>query len=318
MAKQVLDFLKARDGFVSGEEISRELKISRSAVWKHITRLRQEGYSIEAVPHLGYRILSIPDLLLPEEISCRLNTKIIGSNIFHYDEVGSTMDIAFGLGLKGYGEGTVVFAETQDNGRGRAGRTWVSLKNKGIYFSLLLRPQFSLIEAPKLTLMTAVSIVEAIKKITGLSAGIKWPNDILIGGKKCAGILTELDAETDRIKFVNIGVGINVNSSGSSLPAHSTSLKDETGKEVSRIELAKECLRAIEKNYNILKKQGFEPIASAWRAYSIILGKHIEIRVQDRHIEGQAQDIDADGALLVRKDSGFIERVLSGDVISIC
>ena len=317
MAKDVLDFLKAQDGFVSGEEISRALKISRTAVWKHIERLRAEGYLIEAVPHLGYRIISIPDKLLPEEISYQLNTKVIGQRLFYYETLGSTMDAAFELGLKGFPEGTAVFAESQTKGRGRLGRSWFSPKGKGIYLSLLLRPEFLPQEAPKITLMTAVSISEAIKKITGLSVLIKWPNDIVFGAKKLAGILTELNAEADKIKFVNIGIGINVNSSKSFLPKEGTSLKEEIGTEVSRIELAREVLRAIENNYFILKDKGFKPILEKWKALSAILGKRIEISSQNRVICGEAQDIDMDGALLVRQDTGFIERVLSGDVIKI-
>lgn len=317
MIKDVLDFLKAQDGFVSGEEISRNLKISRTAVWKHIARLRTEGYLIEAVPHLGYRIISIPDKLLPEEISYQLNTKVIGQSLFYYETLGSTMDTAFELGLKGFPEGTVVFAESQTKGRGRLGRSWFSPKEKGIYLSLLLRPEFLPQEAPKITLMTAVSISEAIKKITGLSVLIKWPNDIVVGGKKLAGILTELDAEADKIKFINIGIGINVNSSKSFLPKESTSLKEEIGTELSRIELAREVLRAIESNYFILKDKGFKPILEKWLASSAILGKRIEISSQNRIICGEAQDIDMDGALLVRQDTGFIERVLSGDVVRI-
>ncbi|MEK6715086.1 MAG: biotin--[acetyl-CoA-carboxylase] ligase [Candidatus Omnitrophota bacterium] len=317
MAKDVLDFLKAQDGFVSGEEISRSLKISRTAVWKYIERLRAEGYLIEAVPHLGYRIISIPDKLLPEEISYQLNTKIIGQRLFYYETLGSTMDAAFELGLAGFPEGTAVFAESQTKGRGRLGRSWFSPKGKGIYLSLLLRPEFLPQGAPKITLMTAVSISEAIKKVTGLSVLIKWPNDIVVGGKKLAGILTELNAEADKIKFVNIGIGINVNSSKSFLPLDATSLKEEIGTEVSRIELAKEVLRAIENNYFLLKEKGFKPILEKCKASSAILGKRIEINSQNRVICGEAQDIDMDGALLVRQDTGFIERVLSGDVVRI-
>lgn len=317
MTKDVLDFLKSRDGFVSGEEISRDLKISRTAVWKHIAHLRAKGYAIEAVPHLGYRIISLPDKLLPEEVSYGLNTKIIGKKIFYYDIVASTMDIAFDLGLKGAPEGTVVFTESQSQGRGRLGRSWASPKEKGIYLSLLLRPEFLPQEAPKITLMAAVAICEAVKKVTGLSVLIKWPNDILFGGKKLAGILTELDAEADKIKFINIGIGINVNTQKPFLPPEAISLADALGRVVARVELAKEILCALERNYFILKKDGFAQIAQIWRAHSAILGRRIEIRSQSRVISGEAQDIDADGALLVRQDSGFIEKVLSGDVIKI-
>lgn len=317
MTKEVLDFLKSQDGFVSGEEISRDLKISRTAVWKHIRQLRLAGYAIEAVPHLGYKVISIPDKLLPQELSYRLNTKIIGQKIFYYDTLASTMDTAFELGLKGAPEGTVVLAEQQTKGRGRMGRVWFSPKAKGIYLSLLLRPEFLPQEAPKITLTAAVSLAEAIKIITGLPVLIKWPNDIMFNAKKLAGILTELDAEADKIKFINIGIGINVNSSKSFLPEEGTSLKEELGMEVSRIELTKEILRSIERNYFILKDSGFKPILEKWKASSAMLGRRIQIKSQNRVIHGEAQDIDMDGALLIRQDSGFVEKVLSGDIVSI-
>ncbi len=317
MVKKVLQFLKSYNGFVSGEDISKSLSISRSAVWKHIANLRNTGYVIEAVPHLGYRLLSTPDKLLPEEISYHLKTKIIGKKIFYYKTVDSTMDIAFDLGIKGYPEGTVVFAEQQIKGRGRLGREWFSPKAKGIYLSLLLRPQFLPQESPKLTLMAAVSINQAIKKITGVSPLIKWPNDIIINSKKVAGILTELDAETDRIKFVNIGIGLNVNSPKTLLFKGSTSLRVETNKEVSRVKLAREILRSIEENYFALKKDGFALIRKKWKAQSLVLGKRIKVYYGNRFIEGEAKDIDSDGALLIRQDNGFVDKVLSGDVISL-
>ncbi|PIQ88911.1 MAG: biotin--[acetyl-CoA-carboxylase] ligase [Candidatus Omnitrophica bacterium CG11_big_fil_rev_8_21_14_0_20_42_13] len=317
MARQILDFLRAKDGFVSGEDISRELSISRAAVWKHIANLRSIGYSIEAVPHLGYKLLSIPDKLLPEEVSHNLKTKIVGKNIFYYETVTSTMDMAFDLGFNAAPEGTVIFAEHQTNGRGRLGRSWLSPKGKGLYMSLLLRPKFLPQEAPKLTLMAAVSIVEAIKAQTGISAFIKWPNDILIENKKVAGILTEIDSEPDRIKFVNIGIGVNINSIRSLLPDAATSLSAESKKSVCRLELTKDILRFIEKNYLILINDGFDSIREKWKASSSILGRRIKLNYQNREVSGEAQDIDMDGALLLRRDSGFIERVLSGDVIKV-
>jgi BirA family biotin operon repressor/biotin-[acetyl-CoA-carboxylase] ligase len=315
MQDKILDFLKRKDGYVSGEEISAYLEISRQALWKHIQALKDSGYDIVAVPHLGYKIISSPDRLFPTEIKYGLATKSFGKDIHYFDTLSSTMDTAMQLGIKGAAEGTLILAETQQKGRGRMGRSWNSPKYKGIYMSLILKPQIPPNQAPMLTLLSAVGVCEAIGKVTGLEAKIKWPNDIFIHGRKSGGILTELDAETDAIRFVIIGIGLNVNNDRKSLISGATSLKEETKAPVNRIALLQEALRRIEYNYLLFKKEGAAPIADKWRSYNLTLGKRIKICLYKDHMEGEAVDIDADGALIVRKDSGIFQKITAGDII---
>lgn len=317
MDEKILSIFRERNENVSGEELSRLLGVSRSAIWKHIEKLRGEGYDIVAHPHLGYRLLHIPDKLLPAEIAWRLNTKFIGKKIYSYERIDSTMNIAYRLAEDNSPEGVVVFSEEQSLGRGRMGRKWLSPKGKGVYLSLILRPQISPLEASGITLLIAVGVVRAIRKVSGLASKISWPNDILINNRKVCGILTELSAELDSIKFIILGLGINVNTPKTLLPKEATSIKEELGSEVSRVELAKEILRQIEKYYSLFKQNKFSSIVKEWKDLSLILGSRIKIFSQGRKIEGQAQDIDSHGALVVRLDNGFLEHLWTGDVMRV-
>ena len=317
MKEEILKFIKNKQAYISGEEISKHFNISRAGVWKQIQQLRKDGYDIDAVPHLGYRLKSSPDKLLPQEISFGLNTKIIGRDIHHFDSVDSTMDIAFRLGISGAREGAVVCAEVQKKGRGRMGRAWTSPKSKGICISIILRPKLLPNETAKLTLLSAVAVSEAIRDIIGLLSYIKWPNDILINEKKVGGILTEMDAEMDIVKFAVIGIGINVNTNRSSLPDKATSLKEEKGKPIPRVELLKEILRKIESLYLLLQKEGFSPIIERWRELSSTLGRRVKISYHKEYIEGEAIDVDLDGGLLIRNDTGFVKKIMAGDVVRV-
>jgi len=315
MQEKILDFLKRKQDYVSGDQISHRLGITRQALWKHIQELKNLGYDIVAVPHLGYRLISSPDRLFPYEATQGLDTKFIGKKIYYFDGVPSTMNIAMQLGIKGAPEGTLVVAEYQTKGRGRLGRSWFSPKYKGIYLSLLLKPKILPIDAPILTLLAAVSICEAVKAITGLDTQIKWPNDILIHHKKLGGILTELSAEMDEINFVIIGIGLNVNNDKKTLVSGATSLREQKKENINRINLMQEILRRIETNYLSFQERGAHPLIEKWREHSITLGKRIKVYSHKEHIEGEAIDIDMDGGLLVRKDSGVIEKVMAGDVV---
>jgi BirA family biotin operon repressor/biotin-[acetyl-CoA-carboxylase] ligase len=314
MQEKIIDFLRRKQDYASGEEISNRLGISRQALWKHIQELKEAGYDIAAVPHLGYRMICAPDRLFPAEISSRLNTKFIGRKIYYFDSVSSTMDIAMQLGLKNSTEGTLVLTESQTKGRGRLGREWFSPRYKGIYLSLILKPKILLNQAPILTLMASVSICEAIKEIAALEAQIKWPNDILMHQKKLGGILTEINAEMDGIRFIVIGIGLNVNNDKKALINGATSLKEQKKEGINRIELLQEILRAIEKNYLTFQEKGAQSIIDKWRDYNITLGKRVKIYSHKKHIEGQAVDIDTDGSLLLRSDSGLVQKVTAGDV----
>jgi BirA family biotin operon repressor/biotin-[acetyl-CoA-carboxylase] ligase len=312
----ILKLLKEVAGnYVSGEEISKRAGISRAAIWKHIERFREEGYEIEATPHLGYRLITVPDNLIPAEIKWDLATKILGREIISYKRIGSTNAAAYELAQKGLKEGAVVLAEEQTKGRGRLGRSWASPYRCGIYLSCILRPEMSLGEVPKLTIAASVSVAKAIRELTGLQAVIKWPNDILLDSKKVCGILLEMMAEQDRLGFVVVGIGVNVNTARNLLPKGATSLKEELGEDVSRIRLTQKILENLEREYKRLSKGAFEEIAAEWKELSEMLGARVKVELPTREFEGQAIDLDSSGSLLVRLDNGFIEKTSSGDVV---
>lgn len=318
---RILDILRESGAlYVSGEELCKLADISRAAIWKRIEKLREEGYDIEASPHLGYRLAGIPDALISSEIKRKLKTRFLGKEIISYKKVDSTNIVAYELAEKGLREGAVIFADEQAKGKGRQGRAWQSPPGCGIYMSCILRPQMTPNEISKITLMAAVAIAKAIREFTALNAMIKWPNDILINGKKVCGILTEMKAEQDVVDFIILGIGINVNTRSEDLPRNGTSLKEELrgfkeGEDLSRVELAKKILETIEAHYNILKKNGSRSIIEEWKELSAMLGSRVKVALHNRTFEAHAHDIDPDGALVVRLDSGVLMKVSSGDVV---
>lgn len=315
METKIIEILKEnKEAFISGEEISRKLKVSRTAIWKHIQNLKEIGYEIIAQPHYGYRLTGIPDKLLPDEISHHLKTKIIGKRIFSYVSTTSTNDVAYMLGEQSMPEGTLVLSETQTKGRGRMGREWSSPPKGGLYFSLILRPQITPTEAGKITLMASICVAKILRDRYSVEAVIKWPNDVYVAGNKICGILTEMNAEQDGINFIILGIGININTDISKLPKGSTSLKAISKKKANRIGFLQEILNELEHNYIKIKKLKFEEIIADWRDLSITLGRRIKVKWRSSLIEGQAMDIDSSGALIVRDDFGFFHHILSGDV----
>ncbi|WP_242372511.1 biotin--[acetyl-CoA-carboxylase] ligase [Anaeromyxobacter sp. SG26] len=313
----VLAFLaEAGDEFVSGEAISGKLGLTRAAVWKHVDALRAQGYRIDAVPARGYRLAEVPDRLTALELRPLLNTHDLGRELHCYEELGSTNDRAKELAEAGAEHGTIVVAETQTAGRGRRGRAWVSPPRRNLYFSAILRPDLSPARAPELTLVASIAICEAIRQ-AGVEAGIKWPNDLLASGRKLAGILTELAAEPDRVHWVVIGVGVNVNARAEDFPeelrAEATSLAIERRTPAPRALFAAACFTALEDWIDRHAEEGFGVIREAWRERSVTLGREVTVRTDGREIVGIAEDIDATGALLVRGRAG-VERILSGDV----
>ena len=316
MEEAVLNTLRSRMGeHVSGEELSHLVGVSRTAIWKEIERLREEGYKILAQPHRGYQLISIPDRLTPQELSWNLQTERIGRRIYAYETTNSTMDIAHQLASSGEPEGTVVVAEGQSKGRGRLGRGWVSPKGKGIYASVILRPALQFSEVPLVTLMTAVAVAKAVQSETGLAPEIKWPNDLMIGTKKIAGILTELNAELNRVHYVILGIGMNVNASKTALPAYATSLGEEMKDKVDRLKLARALLIQLDQYYAGFLAQGSQPILEAWRGFAFFLGRRVRVAAQGRMVDGQAVDVDSTGSLLVRTDTGLVESVTAGEVL---
>ncbi|BCV24314.1 biotin--[acetyl-CoA-carboxylase] ligase [Gelria sp. Kuro-4] len=304
-----------KGGYTSGEEISRALRVSRTAVWKYINDLRQSGYDIEAHPRLGYRLLARPDKLLPAEVRHGLKTARLGQAVHHFETITSTNDVAKDLAERGAPEGTLVVAEEQKSGRGRRGRAWSSPPRVGIWASLLLRPAFLPSQAPLLTLTAAVAGAEAIRRVTGLTAGIKWPNDLLIGGRKVAGILMELSAEQDVVLYVILGIGINVNTPSfpGELAALATSLYQERGESVSRRELLQAFLERFEFWYDRLPGEA-EALRSRWRELSVTLGRRVTVTAPTFTVSGLARNIDREGALLLETETGDLVRILSGDV----
>jgi BirA family transcriptional regulator, biotin operon repressor / biotin---[acetyl-CoA-carboxylase] ligase len=316
---KILFALRENPDGVSGAELAEQFGISRAAIWARIEELRQIGFDILASPHFGYRIVGEPDALLAEDLLARLGkTKIIGRDIRVFEQTNSTNDVIEKLARDGVKEGVAVFAESQTKGRGRLGRKWVSPARKGLWFSILLRPDLRPQETTQLTVASAIALLRAIHDETGLSPEIKWPNDILIGGKKVAGILTELNAELDKVRYIILGVGINVNLDANEFPAElkktATSLKIETGETISRAELAAAILRELDEDYSRICSGKFEDVADEWEENCATMGKNVVVQIGERKIHGRAESLDDDGALLLRTEHGHLERISGGDV----
>jgi BirA family biotin operon repressor/biotin-[acetyl-CoA-carboxylase] ligase len=318
-AKILAALRTAGSGGVSGTELSQKLGISRAAIWARIEELRTLGYDIEASPHLGYRLLSAPDALHADDLLASLGkTAVVGRDIQVFEETTSTNDVVEKLAQDGVEEGAVVFAESQSKGRGRLGRQWISPPRSGLWFSVLLRPNMRPMAVTQMTIAAATALARAIRVQTGLAPEIKWPNDIMLRGKKAAGILTELAAELDRVKYVILGVGVNVNLSAADIPPElrklATSLKLELGRPVSRAELAVSILRELDNDYHRICSGQFEAVSHEWERQCTTLGRQVDIRTGDRRWHGRAESLDKDGALLLRTQHGLLERIVGGDV----
>jgi len=317
--ERLLGYLKERKGdWVSGESLSRRLGVTRSAVWKIIRKLREEGYVIESSPKKGYSLSKISEMLLPNEIRAGLDTEVFGmGEIIHFRETDSTNARAKELAIQGAPEGTLIVSESQTEGRGRKGRVWFSPSEAGIYASLILRPNIPPSEAPRITFLTAVSAVEALLALTSLEVTIKWPNDILVKGKKIAGILTEISAEMDAIDYVVVGLGMNVNNPHlpDDIEDKATSVFIETGKRFHKVKIVREYLRQQEKYYRILREFGFGPILRRWKQLTNTIGKRVVVEMIDKRYTGVVRDVDPEGVLILQDEKGRFRRILSGDVI---
>jgi BirA family biotin operon repressor/biotin-[acetyl-CoA-carboxylase] ligase len=307
------------DHTVSGAELAERLGISRAAVWARIEDLRKLGYDIHASPHDGYKLRSSPDLLHPDDLLAMLGPDhVVGRDVRVFQETTSTNDVVDKLGRDGVKEGVVVFAESQSKGRGRLGRNWLSPKARGLWFSVLLRPPFNPQAATRITVMAATAVARAIRLNTDLPAEIKWPNDILVRNKKVCGILTEMSAELDKIKYIVLGIGVDVNFNASDFPAAlrpiATSLKAEAGRAILRTELAAQILAQLDVDYRRVLNGQFEKVADEWEQHCATIGRQVLISAGNRAFEGQAESLDSEGALLVRTQHGHLERVIGGDV----
>jgi BirA family transcriptional regulator, biotin operon repressor / biotin---[acetyl-CoA-carboxylase] ligase len=315
---RILELLRAGDGFASGEGLSRLLGVSRTAVWKHIKGLRTQGYRIEAVPAKGYRLITSPDLFTPLDLSAGLVTRRVGSRLVCLKETESTNAVAFRLAEEGAPEGTVVIADAQSAGKGRLGRIWLSPAGVNLYCSVVLRPPISPVAACQLTFLSVVAVARAIEKCTELVPQIKWPNDILVSGKKVAGLLNEMNAETEKVNFVVLGIGVNLNMRlsqlGEGVRHPATSLLEEGGVEVDRVRFARTLLVELDELYDRFLIEGEGPVRAEWLERSAIRGRQVRVSCGAREFTGVVQGVDAFGALLVQPADGPLETVLSGDV----
>ena len=316
--KLIEAFTNAGTEFLSGQHLADIADCSRTAVWKHIEELRKEGFEFEAVRRKGYKIISIPDKMSADKINLGMKTSFMGKSLHYFDSVESTQKIAHKLAYENAVEGTVVIAEEQTAGRGRMDRKWHSPKYSGIWMTVILRPKLPIPKAPQLTLIAAVGVVQAIEEVTGLHPEIKWPNDLLINGKKVTGILTEMQAESDRINSILIGIGINVNAKKEDFPIEiehiASSLAIETGQMVDRENLIRIILEKLEKLYSLYLDKGFFPIKLMWESYAVSIGKYITARTLTGEIKGKAIGITEDGVLLIEDAGGNIHNIYSADI----
>jgi BirA family biotin operon repressor/biotin-[acetyl-CoA-carboxylase] ligase len=315
----ILRLFSSSQGYVSGELLSRELGISRTAVWKHISALRATGYRIEAVPSRGYRLVSSPNIIVPHMISAGLTSTLIGTRLEHLKQTVSTNADAFRLAEEGACAGTVVIADSQTGGKGRRGRIWTSPDGVNIYCSVVLRPAIMPHEAPQLTFISAVAVARAIEQSSGLVAQIKWPNDLLISGCKVAGLLNEMSAETDGVNFVILGIGVNLNMTADQFPTDlrypATSLLLASGTPVDRNRFMTILLNELDQLYQEFLCHGFTSIREEWQLRCNAHGRRVAVSDGGADsVEGEFAGIDPDGALLLRSDDTKLHRITCGDV----
>lgn len=319
-AALLLNQLKLSQGnWISGEALSRQLQVSRTAIWKHICTLKTDGYRIDSSTRKGYLLREIPDLLRPQELREGLKTRYIGQGeIRYFDETDSTNLQAKAMAAAGAPEGTLIIAEEQTAGRGRRGRNWFSPPGAGIYMSLIIRPAILPQEAPRFALLTAAAVAEAVKEITLLEARIKWPNDILVGGRKLGGILTEVSMDMDRVEYMIVGLGLNVNMAREAFPPDlkeiGTSIRAEANRSFPRVPLVRRILERFEETYEEYRRQGFASIRKRWQAFTDMIGRKVAVETLGQRLTGEVVDFDEDGYLVIRQHNGGEVRIFSGDV----
>jgi BirA family biotin operon repressor/biotin-[acetyl-CoA-carboxylase] ligase len=309
-------FIEHREQYVSGEQLSRQFGVSRNAIWKQIQQLRKEGYIFEAIPNKGYKLQYTPAPLNISKMIGGLQTRTFGKKIHYFHQIDSTQTKALEIIEKGASEGEVVIAEMQTAGRGRMGRKWHSPPAKGIWMSIILTPSIPVHHISQLSLLVALAMCRAIRRIGIEEVGIKWPNDLLVRGKKVSGVLLESASEDERLRYVIVGIGISVNLQLSDYPLDmqpiATSLAIELGRDVDREQLFLLCLEELEDLYHLYMENGFKPIQSSWEALSVSLHRPIRIQQGLEVIEGVAESLDDSGGLVVRKSSGEQIIVYSG------
>jgi BirA family transcriptional regulator, biotin operon repressor / biotin---[acetyl-CoA-carboxylase] ligase len=305
---------------ISGARMAREIGVSRSTVWRWVTRLRELGVKVKGRAATGYFLEQVPDILTADMLRQRLRGSLFGKRIYHFFKTDSTNRVALELGHAGEPEGAVVLAEEQTAGRGRAGHTWHSERATGIYATLLLRPQLAPVQAPLLTMMAGLSAHAAVQRVAGLSVDLKWPNDLLVRGKKIGGILTEMHAEPSLVRFVIVGIGINVNQEKfpTDLAETSTSLRMETGRAQSRLEVLVQFLRDFESDYSELLRTGATSVVQRFESISSYArGKRVRVTNGKDSFTGETAGLGEQGLLRVKRDDGEIITVIAGDVAEV-
>lgn len=308
----------SNDTFISGQLLSEKLDVSRNTIWKQMKNLEKAGYEIEAKPKIGYRISNSPDKLNEYTLQWGLNTSWLGKRIIHKDHMLSTQITAHQLAQEQAEHGTIIITDEQTAGKGRMGREWYSSKNKGVWMSIILRPSILPYLAPQLTLLTATVIADVINSHTKIKPQIKWPNDILINGKKVAGILTEMQAEQDQIQYVVIGIGLNVNQSLEDFPldinTKATSIQIETEKEWLIKSIVQDLLVTFEERFTHYLDTGFPDVKNKWEGYGYKIGEPIWIITTKGRWQALFMGIAEDGALLVKKNQEEIQKIYSAEI----
>ncbi len=318
MKAEILAMLRESDGYVSGQELCNKFGVSRTAIWKAINQLKDMGYEIEAVPNKGYHLVSAPDVMNEAEIKSLLHTEWAGQELFCFDEIDSTNTKAKELAEQGYPSGTLVVADRQIAGRGRRGRSWDSPAGIGIFMTLLLKPDINPNNASMLTLVTALATAQAISDVTGAEAKIKWPNDIVINGKKVCGILTEMSAQFDYINHIVIGIGINVHNESfpEEIRETASSLLLESSKRIHRADLIARFLERFEAGYAIfLQTEDLEGLMRDYNALLVNIQKQVRILDPKEPFEGKAIGITKRGELIV--DTWESRKLVSSGEVSV-
>lgn len=316
---ELLSRLLAANGDpVSGQEIADEFGLSRTAIWKYVKEFEAEGYEIGTVRKKGYYLVTVPDKVNAANVQHYLSTEKYGRNITYLESCASTQIIAHEAAQEDVEDGTVILAEEQTAGKGRMARPWDSKAGKGIWMSVIARPRLAPQQAPQMTLVAAVAVTRAIEEVTGLMPQIKWPNDLLLNGKKITGILTELQTEPDMIKAIILGIGINVNQNQADFPLEleeiASSLKIEKGEAIDRTYLIAKILGYLEEYTKLYETHGFSPIKLLWESYSNTAGKRIRAVMLNETIEGIARGISEDGMLELQLADGTIRGIYSADI----
>lgn len=319
MKEEILRLLRSADGYISGQELCNRFGVSRTAVWKAINQLKEAGYEIEAQQNKGYRLMAAPDLMTEAEIKSLMHTDWVAKEVLYFDTIDSTNTKAQELAEKGYPSGTLVVADKQESGKGRRGRSWVSPSGIGIFMTLMIKPDINPNNASMLTLVAALAVAKAITSVTGEEAMIKWPNDIVVNGKKVCGILTEMNAQFDYINHIVVGIGINVHNESfpEEISQMASSLMIEAGgKRFHRAQIIAETMSYFEQYYDtFLKTQDLSALVREYDELLVNMNKAVRVLDPKEPFDGKAMGITPKGELIV--DTWESRKLVSSGEVSV-